>query len=74
MAQKSKSVTVEAYLERLTLHDKKSNFRASYPPEYHVRIINRIAGVSIIIVREFIFKTKAEQTAHYNHLKGTYGL
>jgi hypothetical protein len=71
MSHKSKKVDGKIYLERLTIHDKKSMFRSTEPPTYYLRIIAEVGG-NTVIVREFIFNTKKEQTQHYQALRVTF--
>lgn len=64
----SKKIQAEVFLERFTWVDKKSMFRTSEPNRYYLQIMIRTPK-SLVVAREFIFNTKAEQTQHYKHLR-----
>lgn len=72
MAQRSKKVGVSLYLERVTLQDKKSMFRATQPTEYLLRVCVDKEGGGTVIVREYVFLKKAEQEAAYQALRSTF--
>lgn len=68
MSQRTKKVDAQLFLERMTIHDKVRRITMPQPTEYHLRICAHIGDRSLII-REFVFGSKAEQTEHYQRLR-----
>lgn len=68
MSQRSRKVQADVWLERFTLHDKKSMFRATEPPQYRLNIMLDV-GDHKVIAREFIFDNRGAQEEHYKLLR-----
>lgn len=65
---KTKKIDAKLYLERVTIKDKPSNFRPQCGPTYRLHVVAEIGG-STVVLREFVFFTKKEQTQHYDNLR-----
>ena len=57
----SKKFPTEIWFETGTIHDKKSAFRASEPPQYILKIVAK--GNGNIVLREFSYPTKPQRDA-----------